>query len=75
MHFGKDYFSNNGKDTLRVANSVEYDCQGEPMLGQRSSLSVSDAIKLNQNCTTVLGVAMVYQVILKCTSDMVLHSI
>ena len=41
MHFGKDYFSNNGKDTLRVANSVEYDCQGEPMLGQRLSLMQS----------------------------------
>lgn len=52
MHFGKKYFSNNGKDTLRVANTVEYECQGEPMLGQHSSLSVSDAIKLNQmyNC-------------------------
>ena len=52
MHFGKDYFSNNGKDTLRVADTLEYACQGGPVLGQRSSLSVSDAIKLNQmyNC-------------------------
>ena len=46
MHHGKDYFSVNGNDTLRVANTLEYGCQGEVMLGQRSSLSVSDAIKL-----------------------------
>ena len=52
MHFGKDYFSNNGEDTLRVANTLEYACQGGPVLGQCSSLSVNDAIKLNQmyNC-------------------------
>ena len=52
MHFGKDYFSNNGKDTLKVANPTEYDHQRHPLLGQRASLSVNDAIKLNQmyNC-------------------------
>ena len=52
MHFGKDYFSNNGEDTLSIANAPEYNCQGEPALGQRASLSTNDAIKLNQmyNC-------------------------
>ena len=52
MHYGKDYFSVNGNDTLRVADTLEYGCQGEAMLGQRSSLSVSDVIKLSQmyNC-------------------------
>lgn len=52
MHFRNDYFSANGNDTLTVANSLEYGCQGEAMLGQRSSLSVSDTIKINQmyNC-------------------------
>lgn len=52
MHYGRDYFSVNGNDTLRVANKLEYGCQGEAMLGQHESLSVSDAIKLNQmyNC-------------------------
>ena len=48
MHCGRDYFSVNGNDTLRVANKLEYGCQGEAMLGQHESLSVSDAIKLNQ---------------------------
>ena len=52
MHYGKDYFSINGNDTLRVANTLEYGCQGRVELGQRSSLSESDVIKLNQmyNC-------------------------
>ena len=52
MHFGKDYFSNNGKNTVRVANTIEYACQGGLALGQSASLSTNDAIKLNQmyNC-------------------------
>ena len=33
MHYGKDYFSVNGNDTLRVADTLEYGCQGEAMLG------------------------------------------
>ena len=49
MHYGKDYFLVNGNDTLRVANTLEYDCQGGVMLGQRLSLSVSDAIKLKSD--------------------------
>ena len=52
IHYGKDYFSINGNDALSVANTLEYKCQREVVLGQQSSLSVSDAIKLNQmyNC-------------------------
>ena len=52
MHFGKDYFSNDGKELLSIAKAPEYACQEDPARGQRASLSANDVIKLNQmyNC-------------------------
>ena len=52
MHYGEDYFSENGNDTLKVGNGAEYDCRGQPVIGQRLQLSESDVAELNQmyNC-------------------------
>ena len=48
MHYGKDYFSWNGKDTIEVINESEYIHQGSPVLGQRSTLSYGDIAIVNE---------------------------
>ena len=42
MHYGTDYFSKNGKDTIIVRITDRYIEQGSPEIGQRSHLSDGD---------------------------------
>ena len=64
MHYRDDAFSNNGENTIQATNQREYNRQGRPTLGQRTSLSDSDIIQLNRmyNCpgSGVPGILKVY---------------
>ena len=53
MHYGLSAFSRSSElRTIEVTNDAEYIWQGQPIVGQRKTLSVSDIIQINRmyNC-------------------------
>ena len=52
MHYRRNQFSKNGKDTITITNQNRYNSQGRPTLGRATSLSRSDIMQLKKmyNC-------------------------